>query len=167
MRMMTPAGTDAQRFWQLLDALDHETEFMLYEPGERVQDLERIEGMLTKPAEEAFLCCAEDEGELVGFISANRGNHIRTRRSAYVVCGIREKYRRRGIGTEFFRRLDEWAGAQGIHRLELAVRCENDAALRLYRKSGFEVEGTARHAVYVGGMYRDEYSMSKIYPEET
>jgi RimJ/RimL family protein N-acetyltransferase len=31
---------------------------------------------------------------------------------------------------------------------------------------GFTIEGTARHAMRIGGKYIDEYHMSKIYPEE-
>lgn len=167
MKIITPVQADAQRYWQMLNALDHETEFMMYEPGERAQDTRRFEAMLAAPPEEMFIRCAEDADELVGFISAARGSHIRDRHSAYIVCGLREKYRRRGIGTAFFQMLDKWAKAQNIHRLELIVRCENAAALKLYQNFGFEVEGTARHAVLINDSYRDEYYMSKIYPEET
>lgn len=166
MQIITPRPEDAQRYWNLLNALDHETEFMMYEPGERTQSLARIEAMLAEAPENMFIRCAEDEGELVGFISAGRGNHLRTQHSAYIVCGIREKYRRQGLGTKFFQLLDEWARAQNIHRLELTVMCENTAALSLYLKSGFEIEGAARHTMRVRGVYKDEYHMSKIYPEE-
>lgn len=160
---------DAQRYWNLLNALDHETEFMMYEPGERSPSLARLEGLLsgaeTHP-EDTFVLAAEEKGELVGFVSAGRGGHRRTAHSAYIVCGVRAAYRGQGVGTELFRRLDEWARANGIHRLELTVLCENEIALRLYRKNGFEIEGTRRHSMKVGGVYKDEYDMSKLYPEE-
>lgn len=161
--------TDAQRYWNLLNALDYETEFMLYEPGERSPGLARLEGLLTDAEahpEDTFVLAAEKNGELVGFVSAGRGGHRRTAHSAYIVCGVRAAHRGQGVGTELFRRLDEWAQANNIHRLELTVLCENEIALRLYRKAGFEIEGTRRHSMRVNGVYKDEYDMSKLYPEE-
>lgn len=169
MQLIIPKPEDAQRYWNLLNALDHETEFMLYEPGERMQNLARIEGMLTDAQEHsefALVLCAEHEGELVGFISAARDVRIRTAHSAYIVCGVREKFRRQGLGTKFFHLLDVWAKQNKIHRLELTVVAENIPAINLYLKSGFTIEGTARHAFRLNGRYIDEYHMSKIYPEE-
>lgn len=164
--LIIPTPDDAQRLWNLMNALDHETEFMLYEPGERSESLDRLRALLAEPQESMLFCCAEHGGELVGYISASRGALARTCHSAYIVCGVREKFRRQGLGTKFFRLLDVWARQNGIHRLELTVLCENTAALSLYRKSGFEIEGTARHAMRVGGVYKDEYHLSKIFPEE-
>lgn len=164
MQLVTP--TNPQQYWNLLNALDHETEFMMYEPGERSSDLSMVTRLVSSPRSETFLIAAEHEGELVGFLSANRGNHNRTRHSAYIVCGVRAKYRRQGLGTKFFEALNQWAKEQKIHRLELTVMCENTAAIRLYQKSGFEIEGTSRHTMRVNGIYKDEYQMSKIIPEE-
>lgn len=169
MQIIIPKPQDAQRYWNLLNALDHETTFMLYEPGERSQNLARLEGMLTDAQEHpelTFTCCAEHEGELVGFISASRDVRARTCHSAYIVCGIREKFRRKGLGTKFFHLLDVWAKQNKVHRLELSVVAENIPAINLYLKSGFTIEGTARHAFRLDGRYIDEYHMSKIFPEE-
>lgn len=169
MQLIIPKPEDAQRYWNLLNALDHETEFMLYEPGERSENLDRVKGLLTDANERpefTFVLCAEHDGELVGFISASRGALSRTAHSAYIVCGVREKFRNKGLGTKFFELLDVWAIMNRVHRLELTVVCKNAAAVHLYQKSGFEIEGTARHAMCVNGEYRDEYYMSKIYAEE-
>ena len=166
MRIITPVREDAQRYWNLLNALDYETEFMMYEPGERTCNLARIENMLADSPENMFVRCIEDGDELVGFISAGRGGHNRTQHSAYIVCGIREKYRRQGLGKKLFGRLDEWAKVQKIHRLELTVVAENIPAINLYLKAGYTIEGTARHSMRIGGRYVDEYHMSKVFPED-
>ena len=86
----------------------------------------------------------------------------RTAHSAYIVVGILTDYRGKGIGTEFFERLNVWAEENKIVRLELTVICENEAAKHLYTKSGFEIEGIKRKAVYVDGKYLDEYYMAKV-----
>ena len=109
-----------------------------------------------------LICAANETGEIVGFIWAERGKLKRVRHSAYVVTGIRSAYRRQGIGTELFLRLDDWAKKNGIIRLELTVECPNTAAKRLYEKSGFAVEGIKRKTMKVNGSYVDEYCMGKI-----
>lgn len=39
------ARKDAERFWALMDQLDRETRYMLYEPGEHPHDLAQVEGV--------------------------------------------------------------------------------------------------------------------------
>ena len=84
------------------------------------------------------------------------------RHMAYVVVGIREIYRGQGIGTEFFRRLDNWAKEKGIVRLDLTVECPNTKAKNLYEKNGFQVEGIRSKSMKVAGRLTDEYYMAKI-----
>ena len=38
----------------------------------------------------------------------------------------------------------------------------NERAIRLYKKMGFEIEGTKKHSLFVNGQYVDEYYMAKI-----
>ncbi len=38
----------------------------------------------------------------------------------------------------------------------------NTAGIALYKKQGFEIEGTRRHAYIINGQYVDEYYMAKI-----
>lgn len=89
----------------------------------------------------------------------------RIRHTAYIVTGIRKPYRNRGIGTEFFARLNAWAEDHGVTRLELTVRKANEAAIHLYQKSGFVIEGLRKQSMCVSGAYADEYYMAKFIPE--
>ena len=59
-------------------------------------------------------------------------------------------------------RLDEWAGENGIVRLELTVECVNTGAKHLYEKNGFIVEGVRPKSMKVNGRFVDEYYMGKI-----
>lgn len=54
----------------------------------------------------------------------------------------------------------------GIVRLELSVMTHNQAALALYIKNGFEIEGTKRKSLIIDGEWVDEYYMSKIFPKK-
>lgn len=75
----------------------------------------------------------------------------------YLVIGVLQEYTGQGVGTGLFRAIEDWAKRIGIHRLELSVMIHNTAAVALYRKMGFEVEGTARDTLFVDGRYVDEY----------
>ena len=55
-----------------------------------------------------------------------------------------------------------WARGHGIHRLELTVMAHNVAAVALYKKAGFAVEGTRRHSMLVAGSYVNEHYMAKL-----
>jgi len=157
---------EAQEFWNLMNQLDYETKYMLYEPGERKEkanNIAALESRIRSTLEgDDLLLVAEADNKLVGYISADKGFVNRIAHSAYIVVGILKEYSNRGIGTELFKRLDAWAQEKKITRLELTVVCENEAAKHLYEKSGFEIEGIKRNSVFVDGRYLDEYYMGKI-----
>lgn len=154
---------EAEQFWNLMNQLDYETKYMLYEPGERTKDLPQIKSFIRDSVEgEDFLLVAETDHRLVGYISAQKGRLNRIAHSAYIVVGILMDYRSKGIGTEFFKRLNEWAEEKKVTRLELTVICENEVAKHLYANSGFQIEGIKRKSVCVDGEYLDEYYMARI-----
>jgi RimJ/RimL family protein N-acetyltransferase len=154
---------DAEAFLKMLNQLDRETKNMMLEPGERKQDIEMIRRRLQASSETSnLLLCAVDDNELIGFLSAERGDCNRNRHSAYIVIGILEKNRSKGVGSQMFEELLPWAKNQQLTRLELTVMCHNTAAIALYKKFGFEIEGTKRNSLLVDGNYVDEYYMSKL-----
>lgn len=155
--------SDTESLWNMMNQLDYKTKFMLYETGERGKNLDRLQGAIDSAVDGNDLCfLALDRNEIIGYITAQVGRVRRENHSAYIVVGIREKYRNRGIGTEFFKKLNEWAVEKKIVRLELTVICNNKIALNLYKKNGFEIEGIKRKSLYIDGEYIDEYYMSKI-----
>lgn len=42
MKYRTLSVVDAEKFWEMMDQLDHKTKYMLYEPGERTKDLAKL-----------------------------------------------------------------------------------------------------------------------------
>lgn len=167
MKIRTVRPEDTEAFFEMLCQLDDETDHMMYEPGERIAkttDLSRLQRKTEAAARgESFLVISlNDAGKITGFLSAEYGKLNRVRHSAYVVIGILKESRNQGVGTEFFRLLEEWAKANQVRRLELSVECENTAALHLYEKCGFSIEGIRKMSMLVNGTYRDEYYMSRI-----
>ena len=48
-------------------------------------------------------------------------------------------------------------------RVELIVRADNEAAIALYRKFGFELEGTLRRYIRAETDFQDALMMAKLY----
>ena len=85
--------------------------------------------------------------------------------SGTVVMGVLSGYRRQGIGTSLLRAAVSHAFAEPAHRrIQLEVFSDNEAAVRLYSKLGFQVEGRARQAVFLGGKFKDVLHMAMLRP---
>ena len=155
---------DADNMLKMLLELDKETEYMLFEADERPNDINRVKAMINQSINgDNLLLIATEDDNIIGFLSAQRGIIRKIKHTAYIVVGIREKFRGKGIGKKLFCELDLWAKENNISRLELTVMCPNSMAKKLYEKNGFEVEGTKRNSIFMNGKYIDEYYMSKIY----
>ena len=154
---------DADNMLKMLLELDKETEYMLFEADERPNDINRVKAMINQSINgDNLLLIATEDDNIIGFLSAQRGIIRKIKHTAYIVVGIREKFRGKGIGKKLFCELDLWAKENNISRLELTVMCPNSMAKQLYEKNGFEVEGTKRNSIFMNGKYIDEYYMSKI-----
>ena len=79
---------------------------------------------------------------------------------------VRDDFQGQGVGTALLQAAvdlaDNWLNLQ---RLELTVFTDNEPALRLYKKCGFEIEGTLRRHSFRAGQYFDVYYMARLKPE--
>lgn len=154
---------DGSGYLELMLKLDHETAFMLYEPGERKtapDDMsERIQSVIDRGG---VIYAVDKNDSLLGFISADRGFANRIRHSAYIVMGVLKKVSGQGLGSRLLETVDRWAKHNGVIKLELTVMTQNDRAFRLYRKAGYEIEGTKKASVMVDGLLYDEFYMGKV-----
>lgn len=158
---------DAENFLSLCHRLDRESKYMLLEPGERKATLEEQRNRIVeiRSTQNQVVFVAEENGSLVGYLSASGGRFVRNKHSAYIVVGILEQFTSRGIGTAFFQELENWAREQQIHRLELTVMIHNQRGVGLYQKMGFAIEGIKKESLLVDGSYVDEYFMAKLMGE--
>ncbi|PRD41059.1 GNAT family N-acetyltransferase [Phyllobacterium phragmitis] len=102
------------------------------------------------------------EGRLVGHAGLNRH---RGRRShcAGIGMGVHDDHRGEGIGTALLGALvdaaDNWLA---LKRLELTVYVDNEPAIRLYERFGFQREGINRAFAFRAGCYVDALSMARL-----
>jgi ribosomal protein S18 acetylase RimI-like enzyme len=60
--------------------------------------------------------------------------------------GVISSHRRKGIGEKLLQKTIDDAHSKGIERIELEVFSSNSAAIALYKKLGFSIEGTKMNA---------------------
>ena len=156
--------SDAEKFVHLTQQVEGSSEYMLWEADERniqpEQQIKMIENI--EENENSTIFVAENDNGLVGYLMAIGGNARRRKHSAYIVIGIAEDYRGQGVGRKLFKELEQWASNHNIQRLELTVVTRNEAGLALYKKIGFEIEGTKKHSLFIDGEFVDEFYMAKL-----
>ncbi|WP_018752715.1 GNAT family N-acetyltransferase [Paenibacillus sanguinis] len=156
---------DAAKHLELCHKLDQETKFMLYEPGERNTPLDRHQKMVQSflASDNSTILVAEHSDLLVGYLLVDGGKTRRIKHVGYIVAGILSTYQGQGIGTRLFQALEEWRKNTGLKKLELTVMSHNEAAIALYKKMGFQIEGTKQKSLYIDRVYIDEFYMGKTF----
>ncbi|WP_053363245.1 GNAT family N-acetyltransferase [Bacillus sp. FJAT-27251] len=155
---------DAENFIHLVKQVESESDYMLLEAGERTTTAEQQQLQLEQIIQQSnsTIFIAEEEEKLLGYIIVIGGTARRNRHSAYLVVGILKEYRGQGLGTSLFEAVNEWAREHELSRLELTVVTENEAGIALYKKIGFEIEGTKVNSLIIDGTFHNEYYMAKL-----
>lgn len=156
---------DAESFVQLIKEVEKQADFMLYGAGERNITVEKQRKQLEiieKSPNSTIFVAEEYSGILVGYAFAIGCKAIRKKHSVYLVIGILKEFTGKGIGTKLFQNIEEWAIKHTISRLELTVVKQNEAGVGLYKKMGYEIEGTKRNSLIIDGKSFDEYYMAKL-----
>jgi putative acetyltransferase len=111
-----------------------------------------------------FLLVATVAGEVVGNFGLHAASKSPRRRHVGAVgIAVRDDRQRRGVGTALLKAGVELAdGWLNYQRLELWVYTDNEAAVNLYRKFGFAIEGTCRAYAFRDGRYVDAYQMARL-----
>lgn len=119
---------------------------------------------LAKFGERDFGLVACLEGEIVAMLSLHSGTSApRRAHVGYLGMAVHDKWAGKGVGTALMEAAielaDKWLN---LARLELTVYTDNERALRLYKKLGFEIEGTHRKYAFRDGAYVDAHTMARV-----
>jgi len=130
------------------------------------QSRDAIRDRVENPRPNMHALVAVVDGRVVGSPGLERGQG-RQAHTAHLGMMVHDSYQGQGVGTALMEaaiRLAE--GWLAITRLELIVYTDNEPALALYRKFGFEIEGTLREFAFRDGRYVDAYLMARVRTEE-
>lgn len=114
------------------------------------------------PNDHHFVAVLED-GTVIGAASLQIFGNPRMRHVGSVGLMVHTDYQNAGVGTALLKTLldlaDNWLM---LVRVELTVFADNQRAIHLYEKLGFEKEGLRRMTTVRDGRYVDEYMMARI-----
>ena len=155
---------DEDNLIKLFSALESETQFMLMEPDENTLTIESQAQLINEFAQSTSktIFVASENNQLIGFLGGTGGCANRERHSIKIAMGVLTSYWRKGVGTQLLQEFFKWADEHNFHRIELNVMENNIAAIALYSKIGFEIEGLKRDSMKVNENYINEFLMSKL-----
>jgi putative acetyltransferase len=104
------------------------------------------------------------DGEVIGHLGMQTyPKSPRRRHIGQLYMAVRDDHQGRGIGTALMQAVIELADRWlNLTRLELEVYVDNEPAKRLYKKFGFDIEGTARKFAFRNGEYADVYTLARV-----
>lgn len=154
---------DAQMLIDGLKTACGETRFLAKEPEEITftpeEECDFIKGL--NSSENSIMLLGFLDGEYTGNCSLMGSGMLRNRHRVNLGIALLQKYTGMGIGRVMIEKLISVARESGIEQ-KLEVVADNERAISLYRKMGFEILGTfPGNMKYKDGTYADAYWMMK------
>jgi RimJ/RimL family protein N-acetyltransferase len=155
---------DADKLMKFLRQVDQETDFMLYEPGERKKsghDLRGHLGSCLTRCNTVIVIAVDQDQDIIGYLAIYGGRCRRNSHVGTLSCAVLKKYWGHGVATVLF-----WNAITilfgEIEKIELTVMVDNVAAINLYRSWGFNIEGTRVRSIKRNGEYIGEFYMGVL-----
>ena len=156
---------DAADIIQYLKVTSGETPYLIREPDEITMTLEKEEAFIRDKldSERELMLAAFVDGKHAGNCSLMcLSTYRRYRHRCELAIALYQAYCGCGIGKAMLETVLEAAAAVGYEQAELEVAAENESAISLYEKLGFQKYGTfPDNMKYSDGSYRDAYWMMK------
>jgi putative acetyltransferase len=129
-----------------------------------LQPIEEVRKRFFAGLHEGFyhlVACVDEE--VVGHLVLETFTRPRRRHVGEIGVAVRDDWQGKGVGSALMEAAldlaDNWLNPT---RFELHVHVDNAAGIALYKKFGFEVEGTHRRFAFRNGAYVDTFSMARI-----
>lgn len=145
-----------------------ETHFMAREPEEcgNCYDLEKMRAYLADMAadEKNFLITVFEGDTIIGDAGITMINgHQKSRHRAYFGISIQQAYCECGLGHIMLQEAIRQAKENGFEQIELGVYADNERAIHVYEREGFQKYGcTPRAFKLKDGTYIDECIMVRM-----
>lgn len=103
------------------------------------------------------------DDEVVGQIGMEVCTNARRKHVANLGMAVSEEYQGIGVGSALLQAgIDLAHNWLAVRRIELEVYTDNHAAIALYKRHGFVIEGEARDYAYRNGEYVDAFIMANL-----
>ncbi len=127
------------------------------------QSVEAWRNKLVTDNERRLQLVAVHGGEVIGQLGLEQYLRVRQAHVGSFGMGVAPAWQGKGIGSKLLSAaLDVADNWMNLHRVELTVYADNEAAHQMYRKFGFEVEGRLRDYALRDGVFVDTLSMARL-----
>jgi len=121
------------------------------------------EDRLAKPLPGAHSLVAELSNNVAGHIGLHVNQNPRRRHTGNIGMAVREGYERKGVGSALLESAldlaDNWLN---LSRIELTVYTDKAAAINMYKKFAFVVEGEAVNFAFRDGEFVNALYMARV-----
>lgn len=154
---------DAASMISFYNLVAGETDFLSFGRDEFHKDLNEYKKYIKTTYEEnnSIILLAFIDGKIVGIASINSNQKVRSRHVGTLGIVISEKCCGVGLGKILMDKLVIWGKMNKVtKKITLVTREDNYGAIALYKKVGFEKEGTLKKDNYINGVYYNTLVMS-------
>jgi ribosomal protein S18 acetylase RimI-like enzyme len=156
------AETDIDGFYKALDVVARERKYLAFTEAPPIDTT--VSFIRNNVEKDHAQFVAVSDGVIVGWCDVIPANDRTCHAHVGVLgIGIIPAFRGKGLGRELMTAAIAKARAKGLTRIELTVREQNTNAVALYKKLGFELEGTKKNAVRVDGVYENLYMLGLVF----
>lgn len=161
LQISRPRGENAAEILEYLKTIGGETHFLLMDENglgiSEEYEAKILEASYAEPR--GGMHFGRINGEMACMFSLSCHPRRRLAHTGEIALSVRKKYWHIGVGSAIMEALIELAKEASLKNVELGVYADNERAIALYRRFGFEEIGRHRGKMYVDGEYYDEILM--------
>lgn len=165
MNIRIAKKSDAKEIVEYINKISGESNFLTFGEGEFNKTIEEEEYFIDNilKQENALFIIGEVEGKIVGTLNFGGGTRSRTLHTGEFGVSVLKEYWGQGIGTELMKYLIDWCKKSGvIRKVNLRVRSDNNSAIHVYKKFGFNEEGIITRDFLINDKFYDSIFMGLI-----
>jgi ribosomal protein S18 acetylase RimI-like enzyme len=153
---------DAQSFRDCLDAVAREKKYLAQIEA---PSYEKVAGFVRESVEsDAAQFVAINGGVVIGWADIFPSWAHAVKHCGTLGMGVLAPYRGKGLGKKLLLATISKAQSNGITRILLQARADNEVAIKLYESVGFKHEAVIQRALRFDGVYYPAVQMSLLSP---
>lgn len=156
---------DAELIVKFLNKAAGETNFLTFGLDEFPLSVEEEANTILECLEKnnCLMLVAKIHGEIVSQLFLDVSLQPRLAHIGNIGISVSKRHWGMSIGTNMMLDAIAWAKKKNLTKLQLQVRTDNENAICLYHKLGFNIEGTITRSTRIGNTYFDDFVMGLLF----
>ncbi len=158
LNIRRPSAEDSSEIIEYINKIAGESENLTFGPGEFKNTPEEEKRFIESinESDNSLMLVGIINGKIVSILNFNSSKKNRVKHVGEFGISVRKDFWNIGVGKEMMNYLIDWAkNTKIIKKINLMVRKDNLSAISLYKKFGFEIEGTNSRYFKIRGKYYD------------